>query len=341
MAQMQYRVLGTSGIKVSEICLGTMMFGGPTEEAEARRIIDHALESGVNFIDTANVYTKGRSEAVIGPAIKAKRDRWVLATKLAQSDRARRHRSRPVAAPHDAGGGGQPEAACRPTTSTSTTSTASTPTRAWEQTIAALRRPDPPGQDPRVGALQRARLAHPARRASLPPARRAAARRAAALLQPDEPPARGGAAAGGQAFGLGVVPYSPIARGVLTGKYKVNQKADPGSRAGRQDRRMLESEWRPESLMIAEKLKEHAEKRGTTLVAWAVAWVLNNRAITLHHRRPAHLRAVDELFRARSTTSGRAEDEALADSLVTPGHASTPGFNDPAYPVEGRFPAVG
>ena len=61
-------------------------------------------------------------------------------------------------------------------------------------------------------------------------------------------------------FGLGVVPYSPIARGVLAGKYKVNQKADPGSRAGRQDKRMLELEWRPESLMIAEKLKEHAEK---------------------------------------------------------------------------------
>ena len=70
-----------------------------------------------------------------------------------------------------------------------------------------------------------------------------------------------------KAFGLGVVPYSPLARGVLTGKYKVNQKADPASRAGRQDRRMLKSEWRPESLMIAEKLKEHAEKRGTTLEA--------------------------------------------------------------------------
>ena len=84
MAEMRYRVLGRSGMKVSEICLGTMMFGGPTDEAEARRIIDHALEHGVNFIDTANVYAEGRSEAVIGPAIKAKRDRWVLATKVAQ-----------------------------------------------------------------------------------------------------------------------------------------------------------------------------------------------------------------------------------------------------------------
>ena len=56
------------------------------------------------------------------------------------------------------------------------------------------------------------------------------------------------------------MPYSPIARGVLTGKYKVNQTAEPGSRGGRQDRRMMETEWRPESLMIAEKLKAHAER---------------------------------------------------------------------------------
>src|SRR5262245_282172 len=68
MAQMRYRVLGSSGLRVSEISLGTMMFGGPTDEAEARRIVDHAAEAGVNFIDTANVYSDGRSEAVVGPA---------------------------------------------------------------------------------------------------------------------------------------------------------------------------------------------------------------------------------------------------------------------------------
>src|SRR4051812_38836722 len=84
MAQMQYRVLGSSGMKVSQICLGTMMFGGPTQEAEARRMIDHALESGVIFTDAATFYPEGRGEGVIAPAIKAKRDRWVLATKLAQ-----------------------------------------------------------------------------------------------------------------------------------------------------------------------------------------------------------------------------------------------------------------
>src|SRR5262249_7211302 len=93
MVEMRYRVLGASGIKVSEICLGTMMFGGPTDGREAQGIIDHAAEKGVNFIDTANVYAEGRSESVIGSAIRANRERWVLATKVAQQI----HGSRPVA----------------------------------------------------------------------------------------------------------------------------------------------------------------------------------------------------------------------------------------------------
>ena len=143
-----------------------------------------------------------------------------------------------------------------------------------------------------------------------------------------------------KAFGLGVVPYSPIARGVLTGKYKVNQKAEPGSRAGRQDRRMMETEWRPESLIIAEKLKEHAEKRGATLVAWAVGLGAQQPRDQLHHRRPAHLRAVDELLRrARLQVDGGGRSAGQQPGRA--GHASTPGFNDPQYPVEGRFAAVG
>src|SRR5688572_15239407 len=84
MAQIKTRVLGRSGLKVSEFCLGTMMFGGQTGEVEAQRIVDHAADNGVNFIDTANVYEKGRSEEITGRTIKAKRDHWVLASKVAQ-----------------------------------------------------------------------------------------------------------------------------------------------------------------------------------------------------------------------------------------------------------------
>ena len=66
---MQYRQLGRSGLKVSPICLGTMMFGGPTDEAASARIVAKAREAGVNFIDTADAYNKGGSEQVVGRAL--------------------------------------------------------------------------------------------------------------------------------------------------------------------------------------------------------------------------------------------------------------------------------
>src|ERR1700716_3802214 len=80
---MQYRRLGRSGLKISPICLGTMMFGGPTDEATATRIVAKAREAGINFIDTADAYSKGNAEQVVGRAISNNRQNWVLATKLA------------------------------------------------------------------------------------------------------------------------------------------------------------------------------------------------------------------------------------------------------------------
>ena len=339
MTQMRYRVLGSSGVKVSEICLGTMMFGGLTDAAQARRIIDHAADNGVNFIDTANVYADGRSETVIAPAIKARRDRWVLATKAAQStgpnitDRglSRRHLMQAVDA------------------SLTRLQTDHIdlyyihrvdPDTAWEQTIATF------GDLIRQGKVREWALSnvkswhiphvsHLCRQLGVPQPTALQPYYNLMNRQPEIellPAAR--------AFALGVVPYSPLARGVLTGKYKVNQSADPGSRAGRQDRRMLEAEWRPESLLIAEKLTEHAARRGTSLVGWACAWVLNNRTISSIIAGPRTFDQWTSYFAALDY-AWTAEDEQLADSLVVPGHASTPGFTDPAYPVEGRFPEVG
>ena len=79
---MDYRYLGRSALKVSPLCLGTMMFGQQTPDDEAFRIIDKARERGVNFIDTADVYDGGQSERVVGQGIRAQRDHWVLATKF-------------------------------------------------------------------------------------------------------------------------------------------------------------------------------------------------------------------------------------------------------------------
>ncbi|HEY7140627.1 MAG TPA: aldo/keto reductase [Methylomirabilota bacterium] len=127
---------------------------------------------------------------------------------------------------------------------------------------------------------------------------------------------------------------------MLSGKYRAGQAADPGTRAGRRDKRMLEAEWRPESLVIAERLTVHAAERGTNLVGWACAWLLNNRAVSSIIAGPRTFDQWTSYFAALDY-EWTAEDEKLADSLVAPGHASTPGFTDPAYPVEGRFPRVG
>jgi aryl-alcohol dehydrogenase (NADP+) len=138
-------------------------------------------------------------------------------------------------------------------------------------------------------------------------------------------------------YGLGIVPYSPLARGVLTGKYDPDAPPPDESRAARKDARMMQTEWRRESLMIAKKLKAHAEARGIGPSQLAVAWVLNNRLVTSVICGPRteaqlsdYLAALEQPFTP--------ESEAFVNSLVAPGQPSTPGYTDPMEPVEGRIP---
>jgi len=138
-------------------------------------------------------------------------------------------------------------------------------------------------------------------------------------------------------YGLGVVTYSPLARGVLSGKYDPKAPPPKDSRAGQNDRRIMQTEWRPESLRLAQKVKAHAEGRGMTAGQFALNWVLNNRLVTAAIAGPRteeqwqdYLGAIGKPFTARG--------EALIDRLVVTGHASTPGYNDPGYAIEGRVP---
>ena len=99
---------------------------------------------------------------------------------------------------------------------------------------------------------------------------------------------------------------------------------------------MLESEWRPESLHIAAEISVQAAKRGMTTGQFALAWVLNNRLVTGAvggPRTEEHWDAYVGSLDFRLTP----EDEAFIDRLVSPGHPSTPGYNDPSYPIEGRL----
>jgi aryl-alcohol dehydrogenase (NADP+) len=136
-------------------------------------------------------------------------------------------------------------------------------------------------------------------------------------------------------YGLGIVPYSPLARGVLTGKYQPDAAPDKETRAGRNDTRMMQTEWRPESLKLAQEIRRHAEARGITAGQFAVSWVLNSSFVSGVIAGPRTEAQWDDYLHALNYRF-TAEDEALIDRLVAPGHPSTPGFNDPAYPIEGR-----
>ena len=333
---MDYRYLGRSALKVSPLCLGTMMFGGETDEATSTRIIDKAFDQGVNFIDTADVYHAGRSEEIVGRAIARHRDSWVVATKFGYP-----------AAP-DAGPNRQGQS------------------RKWiyESVDASLKRlatdyidilyfhrtlTDAPLEEGMraVADLIRQGKVRYVGLSNFKGWRIAEIVRIADQLGIDRPVASEPlynlvdrtaeveqlpAAAH---YGIGVVPYSPLARGVLTGKYAPDTPPPADSRAGRGDRRIQQTEWRPESLHIAQQVAAHAAARGTTSVAFALAWVMKNRFVSSTIAGPRTEAHWDSYIDALTLELGP-DDERFVDSLVPPGHASTHGYTDPGYPVEGR-----
>jgi aryl-alcohol dehydrogenase-like predicted oxidoreductase len=278
---MEYTTLGASGLQVSRPCLGAMMFGhgpgAPTSEPDSHRIIDAYLETGGNFIDTANIYTGGESEEVVGRAIKARRDDVVLATK-----------------------GYGPIGTGPNTTGLSRKYL----TRALEASLRRLgtdyidlyqcHRPDPgtPVSETMAtlhGFVQSGKVrylgcsnwsgsqiveAQWAARdiggtpfISLQPRYSLNARR----IEDDILPAC-------QRQGLGTMIYSPLGGGVLTGKYKPGEPAPEGSRAARGGfwSRMLDDQ----SVELAVEVGKVAAEIGATPAAVALAWVLSRRGVT-------------------------------------------------------------
>ncbi|MFL9867811.1 aldo/keto reductase [Paraburkholderia fungorum] len=331
---MDYRYLGRSALKVSPLCLGAMMFGGETDEATSKRIIDKAFDQGVNFLDTADVYHAGRSEEIVGRAVAARRDSWVIATKFGYPA---------TQGPNEQG-----------------------QSRKWiiQSVDASLKRLgtdyidilyfhrallDAPLEEGvrAIGDLIRQGKVRYFGLSNFRGWRIAEIVRLADQLGIDRPVASEPlynmvdrtaeveqlpAAAH---YGIGVVPYSPLARGVLTGKYALDGAPPADSRAGRGDKRIQQTEWRPESLAIAQKVAAHAAARGTNSIAFALAWVLKNKFVSSTIAGPRTEAHWDSYVQALNVELGP-EDEKFVDSLVPPGHASTPGYTDPGYPIEGR-----
>jgi aryl-alcohol dehydrogenase-like predicted oxidoreductase len=332
---MEYRSLGQSGLRVSPLCLGSMMFGGATDEATAARIVARAREQEVNFIDTADGYNAGRSEEIVGRAIRNDRSWWVLATKCAnptgEGPNARGVSRRHVFDAVDASLrrlGVEVIDLLYLHKEDHTTPLAET-VRALADLIRA-------GKIRYFGVsnYRSWRVAEICRLCDAAGIDRPIASQPLYNMLNREVETEHLPACGH--FGLGVVPYSPLARGVLTGKYAPNVAPPAESRAGRRDRRMMESEWRPESLAIAQEIAAHARRRGIEPAHFAFAWVLGNRFVTAAVAGPRTEQQWDAYagaLQCRLTP----EDEDLVDRLVSPGHPSTPGYNDPQYPIEGRI----
>ena len=314
-----------------------MMFGDRTDAAAAREIAAHAFDAGVNFIDTADVYAEGESERITGECIRAARGRWILATKAANPYAGEEN------APPRTGGLSRRwlYQACDASLARLGTEwidvyylhkdDTATPIA---ETVAAI------GDLIRAGKIRYFgvsnyrgwRIAEVVRwceRLAVP--RPVVCQPYYNLLnrmpEVEVLPAC-------DHYGLGVATYSPIARGVLTGKY-AGGVAPADSRAARKDRRIMETEFRAESFAVADRLKAHAEATGRSAIAFALAWLWANRVVTSVIAGPRTLAQWRQYVDAIGTP-WTAEDEALVDTLVTPGHPSTPGYNDPQYPFFGR-----
>jgi aryl-alcohol dehydrogenase-like predicted oxidoreductase len=332
---MTYARLGSSGVDVSILTLGTMMFGDRTDAAAAREIVAHARDAGVNFIDTADVYAKGESERITGAAIRAERDRWILATKVGNKMDA-----------NERNNGGLSRSwilrACDASLARLGLEHIDVyylhfddPTTPIDETVGAI------GDLIRAGKIRYFGVSNFRgwRIAELVNACEALGVPQPIVCQPyynllnrmpevEVLPAC-------DHYGIGVATYSPIARGVLTGKYKPGGAAPADSRGAHKDRRMMETEFREESFAIAQTLKAHAEKTGRTPTAFALAWLWANPIVSTVIAGPRTLEQWQD-YVAALDTAWSDEDEALVDELVRPGHPSTPGYSDPRYPFYGR-----
>jgi aryl-alcohol dehydrogenase (NADP+) len=321
---MELRALGRSGVQVSVYCLGAMMFGawGNPEHDDCVRIVHRALDEGINFIDTADVYSAGESEEIVGQALKGRRDDVILATKFFA----------PMGSDPNRRGG----------------------SRRWilqevEDSLRRLQtdhldlyqihRPDDVVDiDDTLGALSD--LVHQGKirylgHSTFPAdyiveAQWVAERRGRERFVSEQPPysilMRGierSVLPACQRYGIGVIPWSPLAGGLLTGRYRKGQEPPEGSRLARgfgsarfeNDRQRQVHE---ERLDAVEELLVVADKAGVSLTHLAHAFVLEHPAVTSAIIGPRTMEQLDDVLAGVEVRLDEAILDAI-DQVVRPG----------------------
>jgi aryl-alcohol dehydrogenase-like predicted oxidoreductase len=331
---MELRALGRTGLEVSPLCLGAMMFGawGNTDHDESVRIVHRALDAGINFVDTADVYSAGESEEIVGKALAGRRDEVVLATKF---------HNRMGEGPNRRGN-----------------------SRRWivQEVEASLRRldtdyidlyqahrPDPACDvDETLGALTDLVRAGKIRylgtstfpAAEIIEAQWTAERRGRERFVTEQPPysllVRGIEAdvlPVCARYGMGVLSWSPLAGGWLSGRYRKGEDAPTSTRYGRLPWRYdLSLPENQRKLDAAEALALLAEEAGLPLIHLAIAFVLRHPAISAAIIGP---RTMEQLESQLGAAYVAIDDELLdrIDAIVPPGRNVNPadaGYTPPA-----------
>jgi aryl-alcohol dehydrogenase-like predicted oxidoreductase len=317
---MKYRTLGRTGVKVSPLCLGAMMFGawGNPDHDESVAVIHAALDAGINFIDTADVYSAGESEKIVAKALQGRRDDVVLATKV------------------HGGMGSDPNMQGN--------------SRRWiirecENSLERLQtdyidlyqihRPEPDTDiDETLGALTD--LVHQGKvrylgsstfpASAIVEAQWAAERRQRERFVCEQPPysilVRGVEAdvlPTCQRHGMGVIPWSPLAGGWLSGKWRKGGTDLTSHRANRIPARYdLSVPGNQQKLEAADALGRLADDAGIPLVQLAVAWVIRNPAVTAAIIGP---RTMEQFTSQLGAADVELSDDVLdrIDEIVPPG----------------------
>jgi aryl-alcohol dehydrogenase-like predicted oxidoreductase len=320
------RVLGSTGVKVSPLCLGAMMFGawGNPDHDESIRIIHRALDAGINFIDTADVYSAGESEEIVGKALASRREHVVLATKAHASMGAD---------PNQQGN-----------------------SRRWiirecENSLRRLgtdyidlyqiHRPEPETDvDETLGALSdliRAGKILYAGSSTFPAAQIVQAqwtaeRRGRERFVCEQPPysilVRGVEAEvlpACQQYGMGVIPWSPLAGGWLTGRYRKGVEIPVSRRAERLPQRFdLKLPGNQAKLEAADQLAKLADEAGMSLIHLALAFTLSHPAVTAPIIGPRTMEQLDSQLGAADVVLDSAILDRI-DEIVPPGVNLNPG----------------
>jgi len=279
---MEHRMLGRTGVSVSKLCLGAMMFGawGNPDHEESIRIIHSALDAGINFIDTADVYSAGESEEIVGKALKGRRDDVVLATKV----------HFPMGDEPNHTGNSRRWLVAEVENSLRRLQTD------WID-LYQIHRPQPDTDiDETLGALSD--LVHQGKiryfghstfpASEIVEAQWTAERRGRERFRCEQPPysmltraIEHDVLPTCKRYGMGVIPYSPLAGGWLSGRWRKETGQQSSTRAERLPHRYdLSLPANQRKLDAAEELAQLAEQSGISLIQMAIAFVMRHPAVT-------------------------------------------------------------